>query len=156
MPVLALVSTAWLAVRGSCLLVCVLDPYKTVFFAGYGWIHRIIQQFSGGLVEPGLLFVGDVTAWGIFAGAIALGIWVHRPFCRFVCPYGVLLGLFSLVALKRRRIDQTPCVKCGVCEKHCPVNAITRDPVSRELSISLYHCIQCNRCVSVCRKDGIV
>lgn len=155
LPVLALVSTAWLALRGSCLLVCVLDPYKTAFFFGYGWIHRIINFFTGGFVEPGLLHVGDLTAWSIFGGAIVLGFWVYRPFCRFVCPYGVLLGLLSMVALKRRHIDQAPCVQCGICEKQCPVHAITRDPESREFSISAFHCIQCNRCSSHCRKDGI-
>jgi ferredoxin-type protein NapH len=155
LPVFALISTAWLAVRGTCLLVCLLDPYKTAFFFGYGWIQRLINLGAGGVVEPGLLFVGDVTAWGIFAGAIVLGFWVYRPFCRFVCPYGVLLGLFSMLALKRREIDQGPCVKCGVCEKHCPVHAITRDPQTRLYSISAFHCIQCNRCASMCRKDGI-
>ena len=155
LPVLALASTAWLAFRGSCLLVCVLDPYKTAFFFGYGWIHRSINFFQGGLVEPRLFWVGDFSAWLILAGAISLGFWVYRPFCRFVCPYGVLLGLFSMVAIKRRRIDPDPCVQCGVCEKKCPVHAIRRDPATKEYVISPFHCIQCNHCTSHCRKDGI-
>lgn len=155
LPVIALVSTAWLAVRGSCLLVCLLDPYKTAFFSGYGWIHRLINLFTGGFAEPGLLFVGDVSAWAILVAAVILGLWVYRPFCRLVCPYGVLLGLLSMVAVKRRRIDQNPCVQCGICEKKCPVHAIVRDPETREFSISSYHCIQCNRCSSHCRKSGI-
>jgi hypothetical protein len=89
LPVVALVATAWLAVRGACLLVCILDPYKSAFFFGYGWIQRIIHLAHGGLVEPGVLRVGDLTAWGIFAFAVMLGLWVYSPFCRFVCPYGV-------------------------------------------------------------------
>jgi polyferredoxin len=155
LPVAALLSTVWLAFRGSCLLVCTLDPYKTAFFFGYGWIHRVINFFQGGLVEARILWVGDLSAWLVLAGAVILGFWVYRPFCRFVCPYGVLLGLLSMVAIKRRRIDSDPCVQCGICEKTCPVHAITRDPVTREYSISPYHCIQCNRCTSHCRKAGI-
>ena len=155
LPVVALSATAWLAIRGSCLLVCILDPYKTLFFFGYGWIQRTVNVLQGGLVEPGVLFVGDLTAWGIFGSAVLLGWYVHRPFCRFVCPYGVLLGLFSMVALKRRRIEQSQCVQCGICEKTCPVNAIVRDPKTRELAVSSYHCIQCNRCSSHCRRSGI-
>ncbi|MEI7911975.1 MAG: 4Fe-4S binding protein [Verrucomicrobiota bacterium] len=155
LPLLALAATAWLALRGSCFLVCLLDPYKTAFFFGYGWIQRAIHWLHGGLVEPGVLRVGDLTAWGIFAAAVLLGRWVYRPFCRFVCPYGVLLGLLSMVAFKRRRIEQDPCVQCGICAKNCPVDAIIRDPQTKEFSISSYHCIQCNGCSSLCRKGGI-
>jgi polyferredoxin len=155
LPVIALISTAWLAVRGSCLLVCILDPYKTAFFFGYGWIHRLINVFQGGFVELRWFWVGDITAWVILIAAVLLGLRIYRPFCRFVCPYGVLLGLLSMVSLKRRHIDQNPCLQCGICEKKCPVNAIVRDPKTREFSISAYHCIQCNNCSSHCRKDGI-
>ncbi len=155
LPVVALAATAWLAVRGGCLLVCLLDPYKTAFFFGYGSLHRILNWLQGGLVEPGLFWVGDLAAWGILGGAVGLGWWVYRPFCRFVCPYGVLLGLFSRVAFKRRRIEQANCVQCGICEKRCPVNAIVRDPATKEFRISNFHCLQCNRCSSLCRKQGI-
>jgi ferredoxin len=154
-PALTLAATAWLAIRGGCMLGCLLDPYKTAFFFGYGWLHRAINWCQGGLVEPGFLWVGDWSAWGILIASVLAGFWIYRPFCRFVCPYGVLLGLFALVAFKRRRIFQANCVNCGSCEKHCPVHAITRDPVTREFGISSFHCIQCNRCSSYCRKNGV-
>ena len=155
LPVAALAATVWLAIHGTCFLVCLLDPYKTAFFFGYGWIQRLLHGVQGGLVETGVLWVGDLMAWGMFAGAVLLGIWVYRPFCRFVCPYGVLLGLFSVVAFKRRQIEQSQCVQCGTCVKNCPVHAITSDPVTKKVLISSYHCIQCNRCSSYCRKSGI-
>lgn len=155
LPVVALAATAWLAVRGGCLLVCLLDPYKTAFFFGYGWLQRTLAWFQGGLLEPGLFWVGDLAAWAVLAGAVVLGWWIYRPFCRFVCPYGVLLGLISMVAFKRRQIQVASCVHCGLCEKKCPVNAISLDPKTSEFRISNFHCIQCNRCSSICRKQGI-
>jgi polyferredoxin len=154
-PVVALVATVWLALRGTCFLVCLLDPYKPLFFFGFGTLQRFVHMLQGGLVEPGILWIGDLVAWGIFTVAVGLGLWVYRPFCRFVCPYGVLLGLFSMVALKRRRIEQSQCVQCGICEKNCPVHAIVRDPVTLDFEVAAYHCIQCNRCSSFCHKRGI-
>jgi polyferredoxin len=156
LPVLALAATVWLAIRSAFLLVCLLDPYKTAFFWAYGWLQRGVVWLESGFAEPRWWFwVGDWTAWGALLGALALGLWVHRPFCRFVCPYGVLLGMFAAVACKRRHIEQTRCVQCGVCEKRCPVGAITRHPGTGEFRVSAFHCIQCNRCSSYCRKDGI-
>ena len=155
LPVLVLIATAWLALRGTCFLVCLLDPYKPVFFLGCGWIQRIAHGLQGGLVEPGVLRVGDWMAWGFFVLGVMLGRRVYRPFCRFVCPYGVLLGGFAQVALTRRRIEPSRCVQCGLCEKQCPVQAITRDAQSQEFRISAYQCLQCNRCSSICRKNGI-
>ena len=154
-PVLTLGATAWLAIRSACRLVCLLDPYKTLFFSGYGWLHRLMNHFQGGLVEPGRFWVGDGTAWAILVGALLTGFWVYRPFCRFLCPYGVLLGAFAVVAFKRRRIERSKCVQCGICEKTCPVRAISHDSLNQELEISSFHCIQCNRCSSGCRKGGI-
>ncbi len=154
-PALTLAATAWLAIRGACLFVCLLDPYKTAFFFAYGWLHRAISWGQGGLVEPGWFWVGDSGAWAIFLAAVLAGWWIYRPFCRFVCPYGVLLGLFAKVAFKQRHIVQSQCVQCGICEKDCPVNAITRDPETREFRVSSFHCIQCNRCSSRCRKNGL-
>ena len=155
LPWMVLAVTVWLALRGASLFICLLDPYKTAFFWSYGWLQRIIHLIHGGLAEPGILRVGDLTAWSILLASLALGRWIYRPFCRFVCPYGALLGVFSMIAFKRRHIAQSQCVKCGRCDKQCPVQAITQDPVTKEYGISSYHCIECNRCSSICRRDGI-
>lgn len=156
LPVITLAATAWLSAKGLFMLVCFLDPYKTAFFWSYGWIHRLVVYLESGFVEPRWWFwIGDWGAWGILIGSLVLGLWVYRPFCRFLCPYGVLLGVFAAIGFKRRNIAIANCVKCGICEKRCPVHAITRHPVSKDYFISSFHCIQCNRCSSSCRRDGI-
>ena len=49
-------------------------------------------------------------------------------------------------------IDVDACIKCGMCQRKCPTNAIT---VSRDESyweIQRMQCIQCGCCVEVCPK----
>jgi NAD-dependent dihydropyrimidine dehydrogenase PreA subunit len=55
---------------------------------------------------------------------LAVGAFVARPYCRYMCPYGVLLGLLSRVAWRSAEITPRTCVRCRLCERVCPVDAI--------------------------------
>lgn len=52
------------------------------------------------------------------------GIFVNRPYCRFLCPYGVLLNVFSRFAGRHLTITPAECTNCRLCENVCPYNAI--------------------------------
>ena len=52
------------------------------------------------------------------------GIFLNRPYCRFLCPYGVLLNIFSRFAGKHLTITPAECTNCRLCEEACPYNAI--------------------------------
>jgi polyferredoxin len=62
----------------------------------------------------------------IIFGALLLlaGVFVSRPYCRFLCPYGVLLNVFSRFAGKHLSITPAECTKCRLCEESCPYGAI--------------------------------
>jgi NosR/NirI family transcriptional regulator, nitrous oxide reductase regulator len=62
----------------------------------------------------------------LFAGALLLcGIFLARPYCRFLCPYGVLLNWFSRFSRKHITITPTECIQCRLCEDSCPYDAIS-------------------------------
>ena len=75
-------------------------------------------------------FVGifrlDAPYTMIIFGVLLLlaGIFVNRPYCRFLCPYGVLLNIFSRFAGKHLTITPAECTNCRLCEEVCPYDAI--------------------------------
>jgi NosR/NirI family transcriptional regulator, nitrous oxide reductase regulator len=72
------------------------------------------------------IFRLDAPYTMIVFGAMLLlsGIFLNRPYCRFLCPYGVLLNIFSRFAGKHLTITPAECTNCRLCEEVCPYNAI--------------------------------
>src|SRR4030042_272644 len=76
-------------------------------------------------------FVGifrlDASYTMIVFGVLLLiaGVFINRPYCRYLCPYGVILNLFSRFAGKHLTITPAECTNCRLCEEDaCPYNAI--------------------------------
>lgn len=87
------------------------------------------------------------TALGVILFLVAASLVLRNPFCRYLCPYGALLGLAALLSPVRVTRDTDRCVGCGVCSQVCP-SAID---VMRKRSVNTPECIGCWRCVSHCR-----
>jgi ferredoxin len=66
----------------------------------------------------------------IFGSLLLLvGIFVNRPYCRYLCPYGVLQNIFSRFSLNHVKISPAECRSCRLCETGCPYDAILQsDP----------------------------
>lgn len=75
-------------------------------------------------------FVGifrlDAPSTMIIFGSLLLlaGIFINRPYCRYLCPYGVLLNIFSRFSHKHLTITPAECTNCRLCEDACPYDAI--------------------------------
>lgn len=86
--------------------------------------------------------------WLLFV-IIFLSIKYSRPFCKYLCPLGALYGVFNPISFYRLKVDQEACVKCGACQKACPMDVKTWEtPNSAE-------CIRCGQCVAACPKSAI-
>ena len=62
--------------------------------------------------------------FGIGGILLVTGIFIARPYCRFLCPYGVILNLVSRFSSKHLSIAPGTCINCKLCEKACPYDAI--------------------------------
>jgi polyferredoxin len=86
----------------------------------------------------------------VIAILVVASLPVRNAFCRYLCPYGALLGLVSSCSpFKVTRITAS-CVSCGVCSQFCPSYL----PVMSKERIHSPECIGCWRCISHCRTSG--
>jgi len=98
-------------------------------------------------VKMGMFFLQmSGVAIGILISLAILSILIHSFWCRYLCPYGALMGLFSWMSPVKVRRDPVACTDCGICEKVCPA----RLPVDTKLRIIDPECIGCGDCVTSC------
>ena len=81
-----------------------------------------------------------------FVALFALGRFAPRFWCRYLCPSGALLALFSFKPLVRRRVSED-CTSCGLCARSCPMAAIDPD---QPQATRRRECVVCQTCVKVC------
>ena len=91
-------------------------------------------------------FAGGMVVAGLVVGSV----FVQNFWCRYLCPYGALMGLASLASPLRIRREASLCIDCGKCAKACP-SAL---PVDRLVTIRSAECIGCLECVAECPSAG--
>ena len=89
--------------------------------------------------------IGDtgLIVLGVF---ILASVFIQNFWCRFLCPYGALLGLTSWLSPARIRRNERTCIDCAKCAKACP-SAL---PVDKLVQIHSVECTGCLECVAVC------
>jgi len=86
----------------------------------------------------------------VIALLLLLSVVIQNFWCRFLCPYGALMGIVSTVSPVRIRRDAEACIDCGKCNKACPSNL----PVDRLIQIRSLECTSCMECVAVCPAEN--
>jgi len=91
------------AATGSAFVICRYDPFISIF------------RLSGSI---NMLILGGCM--------LLIGVFVGRPYCRFICPYGVILRQLSRLSKWRVTITPDECIQCRLCEDSCPFGAIRK------------------------------
>ncbi len=100
-PYLYLSLAVLFAATGTDFIICRYDPFVGIF--------RMDAKFH--MVVLGIAF-------------LLMGMFVARPYCRFLCPYGVLLSWMSRFSRRHMTITPSKCIQCKLCASSCPFDAI--------------------------------
>jgi NosR/NirI family transcriptional regulator, nitrous oxide reductase regulator len=98
-----------LAYVGADYIICKYDPFIGFF--------RMGANFGMFLFSGAILLIGTVVA---------------RPYCRFMCPYSILLKWTSVLSRWHLKTTPTECIQCRLCEDSCPFDHLHKPTVDKE------------------------
>ncbi|STI86898.1 putative electron transport protein [Escherichia coli] len=133
---------------------------REVFAVEFFSLYRVIDARSG----DSLFYVVALPAWWMdvkmldffrHMGTATLisvtvlliaSLFIRHAWCRYLCPYGALMGVVSLLSPFKIRRNAESCIDCGKCAKNCP----SRIPVDKLIQVRTVECTGCMTCVESC------
>jgi polyferredoxin len=94
-------------------------------------------------------FLG-LTGGIVTAALVIASVFIQNFWCRYLCPYGALMGFAALASPLRIRRNPDRCIDCAKCAKACPAAL----PVDRLITIRSAECTGCLECVAECPAEG--
>ncbi|MDR3259549.1 MAG: 4Fe-4S binding protein [Fusobacteriaceae bacterium] len=95
--------------------------------------------------------IGFLYYWklGVLIFLLWVSIIVYRPFCKYICPLGVIYGFFNRISLFNLDVNKNKCIDCKKCENICAMR------VEILKNINSVECIRCGKCKDVCPVSAI-
>jgi polyferredoxin len=118
------------------------EALQSFMFTPYGLVADVkMLNFFREIGLTGLVVLGLL---------VLLSMLIQNFWCRYLCPYGALMGLASLLSPVKIRRDATACIDCGKCAKVCPASL----SVDRLVQIRSAECSACMVCVATCPAEN--
>jgi polyferredoxin len=135
--------------------------YLLMAFFLYVVVVKMPAFAIGGFLQSDYYRIADVKMLYFFTQMTAgtavvlsvlfgLSLFFRNFWCRYLCPYGALLGLISMCSPVKVARRERACIDCGRCARACP----SRLPVDHKTGIRSPECTGCLTCVSHCPSKG--
>jgi polyferredoxin len=84
--------------------------------------------------------------------AFGVGLFWHRPWCKYLCPFGLLFAVFNKISFLRIKVARKGCTGCRECLKDCT----TGQPLSKlEKGFDSIECVRGYSCVLTCPEGEV-
>lgn len=131
--------------------------YFLLFFFVYSIFFLMTRESLKAFLDSPYNLMADVKMWYFFVNISQLALiiiaslfvlsFLFRNFwCRYLCPYGALLGIASIFSPNKITRNAESCIDCGLCAKACP----SRIKVDEVKTVISDECSTCMSCVDVC------
>jgi len=100
------------------------------------------------------LFSANTTGYVLLVIMLVSSVLIYRPFCRGLCPVGLMLGWVALIPGAKKIKQDESCKDCIKCSKACKAHAITYRKKTSE--INKENCIACGECLNSCKTGSLL
>ncbi|MBI5189622.1 MAG: 4Fe-4S binding protein [Nitrospirae bacterium] len=141
-----------------------LRSLKYLIFAFFFWAIIITMDVPGlhNFLDGDYWKVADVKMLKFFTNIspfalqiivilVLLSIPIRNFWCRYLCPYGALLGIAAVVSPFEITRHDDKCVHCKKCTRNCPAYLA----VEEKGKVVSPECTSCMTCLSGCPKSAI-
>ena len=133
-----------------------LLKYVFLFFFGFSIWNMDVSSLEAFIFSPYnkmadvkmYLFFAEISTvafWAIIV-LVLLSVVIKNFWCRFLCPYGALLGIVGWLSPLKITRNVSTCIDCELCTKACPANI----RVHRAIRVWSDECTSCLSCLEVC------
>jgi polyferredoxin len=91
----------------------------------------------------------------ILYGPVLLFVFGRKAWCRYLCPIGALLKIFSRVKIGSVRLVNNECIGCGKCNRVCDMQVDVMGDLKACGEVHSSDCIVCLKCTDACPTDAI-
>ncbi len=93
-------------------------------------------------------FFADISQFSLIVISVlfVLSVVIRNFWCRYLCPYGALLGIASLLSPVKIKRNTVSCIDCNLCAKACTSNI----KVDKVKTIISDECTSCLNCIDAC------
>lgn len=129
--------------------------YFVLVFAVGGAIYFTDLIFRD--YDPFVAFikVAEIESWfalGLLIFILILSLFIDRPWCKYACPLGAVIGIIGKISPMRFKRNESDCTNCNLCTKACPMNI----NVTKHNSIKSIDCNSCMKCMDACPKENVL